>query len=167
MLKLRVIEIVKFYTILSLVVSCSLYIMLPLGKMKVWPSGLRRQLQVLVSQEAWVRTPPLSISFMPANYQIVIVVGCIWFDLFVFVKIAKDYWMLTSSSCIFYLIDWSRLTAFGSPVNLAYNIVGICYRTTFPDVTKFLDKWQKYLSSINYRFSSCLAQHLLFFLMQN
>ena len=27
----------------------------------VWPSGLRRQTQVLVEQSAWVRTPQLSI----------------------------------------------------------------------------------------------------------
>ena len=28
----------------------------------VWPSGLRRQTQVLVEQSAWVRTPQLSFS---------------------------------------------------------------------------------------------------------
>jgi hypothetical protein len=30
-----------------------------------WPSGLRRQLQVLVSQDAWVRIPLLSYFFLP------------------------------------------------------------------------------------------------------
>lgn len=34
-----------------------------LKKMAVWPSGLRRQVKVLVSSEAWVRTPQLSQLF--------------------------------------------------------------------------------------------------------
>jgi hypothetical protein len=31
----------------------------------VWPSGLRRQTQVLVEQSAWVRTPQLTFSWAP------------------------------------------------------------------------------------------------------
>ena len=31
--------------------------------MTVWPSGLRRQTQVLVEQSAWVRTPQLSLFY--------------------------------------------------------------------------------------------------------
>ena len=36
--------------------------------MTVWPSGLRRQAQVLMEQSAWVRTPPLSI-FSSRNHM--------------------------------------------------------------------------------------------------
>ena len=35
----------------------------------VWPSGLRRQTQVLVERSAWVRTPQLSFCYQPFNHK--------------------------------------------------------------------------------------------------
>jgi hypothetical protein len=39
----------------------------PIDNSTVWPSGLRRQTQVLVEQSAWVRTPQLSV--LPPCYN--------------------------------------------------------------------------------------------------
>ena len=38
-----------------------------LDDMTAWPSGLRRQTQVLMEQSAWVRTPPLSVLMHPKH----------------------------------------------------------------------------------------------------
>ena len=35
-----------------------------LAHLSVWPSGLRRQTQVLVEQSSWVRTPQVSFSLV-------------------------------------------------------------------------------------------------------
>ena len=38
----------------------------------VWPSGLRRQTQVLVVQTAWVRTPPLTLFGLSVSKRYVV-----------------------------------------------------------------------------------------------
>ena len=38
-------------------------------RVTVWPSGLRRQTQVLVEQSAWVRTPQLSVFVFFCNWE--------------------------------------------------------------------------------------------------
>ena len=51
---------------------------LPSDFKTVWPSGLRRQTQVLVERSAWVRTPQLSFFMLPTPFVFEVFCGLVW-----------------------------------------------------------------------------------------
>ena len=50
---------------------------LPETSRTVWPSGLRRQTQVLVERSAWVRTPQLSFFMLPTPFVFEVFCGLV------------------------------------------------------------------------------------------